>query len=210
MRSAAAAGPSGVVVPKINSAADVAAVERLLESAGAPDHTDDLGDARDAGGDRARCRDRNGLGAPDGADHGHQRPGQGAARGAGTGSASAAVGSGALRERGPVRRQGDPRRCLQRRAQPRRVRRRGRPGRGAGLRRQDPGASHPGRTGQRRVRSRRGRDRALATRHRRVRGRRRRGQGRGHRGRQDDREPPRRQRRRALAMDDAIRALADG
>jgi citrate lyase subunit beta / citryl-CoA lyase len=39
VRSAAAAGPSGIVVPKINSAADVAAVEALLESAGAPDHT---------------------------------------------------------------------------------------------------------------------------------------------------------------------------
>lgn len=39
VRSAAAAGPSGVVVPKIDSAADVAAVEALLESAGAPDHT---------------------------------------------------------------------------------------------------------------------------------------------------------------------------
>jgi len=39
VRSAAAAGPSGVVVPKINSAAEVATVERLLESAGAPEHT---------------------------------------------------------------------------------------------------------------------------------------------------------------------------
>ncbi len=39
VRSAAAAGPAGIVVPKINSAADVASVERLLESAGAPDHT---------------------------------------------------------------------------------------------------------------------------------------------------------------------------
>jgi citrate lyase subunit beta / citryl-CoA lyase len=39
LRSAAAAGPAGVVVPKINSAADVAVVERILESAGAPDHT---------------------------------------------------------------------------------------------------------------------------------------------------------------------------
>jgi citrate lyase subunit beta / citryl-CoA lyase len=39
VRSAAAAGPSGIVVPKIDSAADVASVERLLESAGAPDHT---------------------------------------------------------------------------------------------------------------------------------------------------------------------------
>lgn len=39
VRSAAAAGPAGVVVPKINSAADVARVESLLESAGAPEHT---------------------------------------------------------------------------------------------------------------------------------------------------------------------------
>ena len=39
VRSAAAAGPAGIVVPKINSADDVASVERLLESAGAPDHT---------------------------------------------------------------------------------------------------------------------------------------------------------------------------
>ncbi len=39
VRSAAAAGPSGIVVPKVNSAADVASVEALLESAGAPDHT---------------------------------------------------------------------------------------------------------------------------------------------------------------------------
>lgn len=39
LRSAAAAGPAGIVVPKINSAAEVAAVEKVLESAGVPDHT---------------------------------------------------------------------------------------------------------------------------------------------------------------------------
>jgi len=39
IRSACAAAPSGIVVPKINSAADVASVEALMESAGAPDHT---------------------------------------------------------------------------------------------------------------------------------------------------------------------------
>ncbi len=39
VRSAAAAGPAGIVVPKIDSAADVAAVEGLIESAGAADHT---------------------------------------------------------------------------------------------------------------------------------------------------------------------------
>jgi citrate lyase subunit beta/citryl-CoA lyase len=39
LRSAAAAGPAGIVVPKINSAAEVAAVERIIEAAGVPDHT---------------------------------------------------------------------------------------------------------------------------------------------------------------------------
>ncbi|MCO5317690.1 MAG: CoA ester lyase [Microthrixaceae bacterium] len=39
LRSAAAAGPAGIVVPKVDSAADVAAVERIIESAGVPDHT---------------------------------------------------------------------------------------------------------------------------------------------------------------------------
>jgi citrate lyase subunit beta/citryl-CoA lyase len=39
LRSAAAAGPAGIVVPKIDSAAEVAAVESVLESAGVPDHT---------------------------------------------------------------------------------------------------------------------------------------------------------------------------
>jgi citrate lyase subunit beta/citryl-CoA lyase len=39
LRSAAQAGPSGIVVPKINSAADVAEVERIIEAAGVPDHT---------------------------------------------------------------------------------------------------------------------------------------------------------------------------
>ena len=39
IRAIAEAGPAGVVVPKINSAADVAAVEAALEAADAPDHT---------------------------------------------------------------------------------------------------------------------------------------------------------------------------
>lgn len=39
LRSAAEAAPAGIVVPKINSAADVATVERILESAGVADHT---------------------------------------------------------------------------------------------------------------------------------------------------------------------------
>jgi citrate lyase subunit beta/citryl-CoA lyase len=39
VRAVAQAGPDAVVVPKINSAADVAAVEKALEAAGAPDRT---------------------------------------------------------------------------------------------------------------------------------------------------------------------------
>jgi len=39
LRAAAAAGPAAVVVPKIGSAADVHAIERALESGGAPEHT---------------------------------------------------------------------------------------------------------------------------------------------------------------------------
>ncbi|MGW5054161.1 HpcH/HpaI aldolase/citrate lyase family protein [Actinokineospora sp. NPDC004072] len=39
LRAAAEAGPAAVVVPKVNSAADVHAIERALEAAGAPDRT---------------------------------------------------------------------------------------------------------------------------------------------------------------------------
>jgi citrate lyase subunit beta / citryl-CoA lyase len=39
LRSAAKASPSGIVVPKIDSAADVEKVESIIESAGAADHT---------------------------------------------------------------------------------------------------------------------------------------------------------------------------
>jgi citrate lyase subunit beta/citryl-CoA lyase len=39
LRAIAEAGPAAVVVPKINSVADVAAVEKALEAGGAPDHT---------------------------------------------------------------------------------------------------------------------------------------------------------------------------
>lgn len=39
LRAAAAAGPAAVVVPKVNSVADVHALEAALEAGGAPDHT---------------------------------------------------------------------------------------------------------------------------------------------------------------------------
>ena len=39
LKAAAAAGPAAVVVPKINSVEDIAAVERALEAGGAPDRT---------------------------------------------------------------------------------------------------------------------------------------------------------------------------
>ena len=38
VRAVAAAGPSAMVVPKVNSVADVYALEKALEAAGAPDH----------------------------------------------------------------------------------------------------------------------------------------------------------------------------
>ena len=38
VRAVAAAGPSAMVVPKVNSVADVHALEKALEAAGAPDH----------------------------------------------------------------------------------------------------------------------------------------------------------------------------
>ncbi|HEX6236283.1 MAG TPA: CoA ester lyase [Acidimicrobiales bacterium] len=39
LRAAAAAGPAAVVVPKVDSAGTVHAIEKALEAAGAPDHT---------------------------------------------------------------------------------------------------------------------------------------------------------------------------
>jgi citrate lyase subunit beta/citryl-CoA lyase len=39
LRAAAQAGPPAVLVPKVNSAAEVHGIERALESAGAPEHT---------------------------------------------------------------------------------------------------------------------------------------------------------------------------
>src|SRR5215467_8771186 len=39
LRAAAQAGPAAVVVPKVNSAAEVHNIERALELGGAPDHT---------------------------------------------------------------------------------------------------------------------------------------------------------------------------
>src|SRR4051812_18864294 len=39
IKAAAAAGPAGVVVPKVNSADEVHQIEKSLEAAGAPDHT---------------------------------------------------------------------------------------------------------------------------------------------------------------------------
>jgi citrate lyase subunit beta/citryl-CoA lyase len=39
IRAAAKVGPDAIVVPKVNSAAEVHAIEKALEAAGAPDHT---------------------------------------------------------------------------------------------------------------------------------------------------------------------------
>ena len=138
------AGPSGIVVPKINSAADVAAVESMIEAAGVPDHTRiwamlETPAAMEAAVEIATSSERLAV-----LIMGTERPGQGAARRAGARTAPLLWGL-AVRERSPVRRQGDPRRRLQRREEPRRVRGRVRAGRRDGLRRQDAHPPDPGR-----------------------------------------------------------------
>ena len=75
----AAAGPAAVVVPKINSAAEVHQIEQALEAGGAPDHTRIWAMLEtpiamlSAPGDRVELR------AAHRAGDGHQRPRQGAA-----------------------------------------------------------------------------------------------------------------------------------
>ena len=143
--AAAAAGPDAVLVPKINSAADVHAVEAALEAADAPDrtaiwamletpiamlHAEEIATAS-AAADRLR--------------DGHQRPGQGAARRAGPGPPAPAVRPVGLPAGRAPRRQGHPRRGLQRHHRRGRLRGRVRAGPPAGLRRQDPHPSGPAR-----------------------------------------------------------------
>ncbi len=59
LAAAAEAGPDAVLVPKINSAAEVHAIEAALEAAGAPDTHRHLGHARDTGGGAARRGDHH-------------------------------------------------------------------------------------------------------------------------------------------------------
>ena len=79
-RGRAKAGPDAIVVPKVNSAAEVAALIDALEAAGAPDHTKLWAMLETPVAMLARRGDRHRLRPPDRAGDGHQRPGQGAPR----------------------------------------------------------------------------------------------------------------------------------
>ena len=173
-------GRPRVVVPKINSAADVAADrDRPSRPAGAPDHTRIWAMLETPiamlarRGDRRRpasawpcwCMGTNDLAKELHAEH---VPGR----------QPLLHGPVAVPAGRPHGRQGDPRRRLQRHQGRRRLPGRVRAGPPAGLRRQDADPPQPGRAVQRRVRPRRRtRSSSAATHHRRLRG------GRGRRAR---------------------------
>ena len=114
LRSAAQAGPDGIVVPKVSSAADVVAVERVIEAAGVPDHTRiwamlETPEAVERAVEIATSSERLSV-----LIMGTNRPGQGLGRL--VPPRPAAVGPRPLPERRPLRRQDHPRRRVQRRA----------------------------------------------------------------------------------------------
>ncbi len=112
-----------------------------------------VGDARDARSDGERGGGGDQFRAAGGPRDGYQRSRQGTTGGSRARSSAAAVGSGALRQRRPLRRQGHPRWCVQRRSRPRGLRGGVRSGRRDGLRRQDDRAPLPGGSVQRGLRS---------------------------------------------------------
>ena len=152
LAAACAAGPDAVVVPKVESAEAVRAGRRDGQARCAgPDRA--VGDGGDAHRDARRAGDRRGLPAAVGARHGHQRPRQGAVRGARPGPAPAAARprprtAGRSRDR-PRDHRRRLQRCPRRRGVPGRVR----PGPRDGLRRQDADPPGAGRGCQRGVRA---------------------------------------------------------
>ena len=58
LAAASAAGPDGIVVPKVNSAEEVVGLVAAMEKAGAPEHTASVGDDRDPGRHPRRALDR--------------------------------------------------------------------------------------------------------------------------------------------------------
>ena len=194
LAAAAAAGPDGIVVPKVNSAAEVAQLVDALEAAGAPARTKlwamletpvAMLHAAEIATASARLTVLV-MGTNDLAKelHAEHVPGRAplhyglqacllAARLAGKVILDGVYND--IKDDDGFRAE-----CVQ-----------GSPVR---LRRQDPDPPLPGRAVQRRLRPERGRDRVVARDHRRLRGGRGRGSGRRHRQRPHDREPPRRQR----------------
>ncbi len=153
LAAACAAGPDGIVVPKVDSADEVRSLVAAMERHGAPAHTRlwamvetptavlDVGEIASA---------VTAAGRP---GHRHQRPGQGARRPARARPRTAADRAVARPAGGAAVGGRDPRRCLQRRQGPRGVRGRVPPGTRPGLRRQDPDPPRPGRAVQRGVRA---------------------------------------------------------
>ncbi|CAA9213138.1 MAG: L-malyl-CoA/beta-methylmalyl-CoA lyase, partial [uncultured Acidimicrobiales bacterium] len=153
-----------------------------------------LGDARDPGRHLRRPGDRSGVRPAGRPRDGHERHRQGAPRRARAGSPAHALRAPAVPAGGPPRRQGDPRRRLQRHQGRGGLRGGVRPGSPARLRRQDPDPPHTGGAVQPRVRPEPDGGRAGEGDHRGVPGGAGCRQGRGERERPDDREPPRRER----------------
>ena len=82
LAAAAAAGPDAILVPKVDTAADIARVAAAMEAAGAPDRTTIWAMMETPLGILNAARHRRGASPARGLRAGHQRPGQGARRGA--------------------------------------------------------------------------------------------------------------------------------
>ena len=137
----ATSGADAILVPKVESAAEVTHVVSLLDTAGAPADHGGVGDDGNAQGHPARRGDRRLPSAARTVRHGHQRSGEGHA---GAPHADAPAVDDGARPRhagGASLRAHHPRRRLQRHPRRRGIPRRLPAGAGDGVRRQDPDPS---------------------------------------------------------------------
>jgi hypothetical protein len=131
--------------PRSTRSADVAPRRRAMEAGGRARPHQDLGDGRDAGGDAARRGDRRRVGAPGCSSWAPTTWPRSCTPTHVPGRQPLLTGLGLCLNWPPGRRQGDPRRRLQRREGPRGLRWPSAPGRRDGLRRQDAHPPGPGR-----------------------------------------------------------------
>ena len=149
----AGSGADAILVPKVESAADVAAIVALLEARRRAPVDGGVGDDGDADGRAARRGDRRLAQAAAPVRHGHQRSGEGHARAA---HADAPADDHRARPRhagGAGARPHHPRRRLQRHPGHRGLQGGVPAGPRDGLRRQDADPSQPGRAVQRDLRA---------------------------------------------------------